>query len=104
VQGAAGSDPRDVPLLVGDAVPEQADKRYSRLGSEGPIYILPAWAFRRLFPPAKEVLELPRLDLQPADVQRLAWRQGEDAGTLESHGTTTPEGGDTAALKTTWHL
>jgi hypothetical protein len=103
VQGAAGSEPRDVPLLVGEAVPEQAGKRYSRLGSEGPIYILPAWAFRRLFPLAKEVLELPRLDLQPADVQRVTWRQAEGTGTLEPHATAAPAG-DTAPLKTTWHL
>jgi Domain of unknown function (DUF4340) len=103
VQGTAGSEPREVPLLVGEAVPEQAGKRYSRLGADGPIYILPAWTFRRLFPPAKEVLELPRLDLQPADVQRVTWRQAEGAGTLEPHGTAAQEGA-TAPLKTTWHL
>ena len=103
VQGAAGSEPREVPLLVGEAVPEQAGKRYSRLGSEGPIYILPAWAFRRLFPPAKEVLELPRLEVQPADVQRVTWRQAEGAGTLEPHSTAAPAG-DTAAAKITWQV
>ncbi len=71
---AAGTEPRDVSLLIGGAVPDQADKRYSRLDAAGPIYILPAWAFRRLFPPARELLELPHLDIQPADVQRVTWR------------------------------
>jgi hypothetical protein len=88
---------------VGEAVPEQAGKRYSRLGTEGPIYILPAWAFRRLFPPAKEMLELPRLEVQPADVQRVTWRQAEHAGTLEPHSTAAPAG-DTAAAKITWQV
>ena len=61
---AAGTEARDVSLLIGGAVPDQADKRYSRLDATGPIYILPAWAFRRLFPPARELLELPHLDIQ----------------------------------------
>ena len=80
---AAGTEPRDVSLLIGDAVPDQADKRYSRLDAAGPIYILPAWIFRRLFPPARELLELPHLDIQPADVQRVTWRYGEESWTLE---------------------
>jgi hypothetical protein len=92
---AAGAEARDVSLLIGSAVPDQADKRYSRLDATGPIYILPAWAFRRLFPPARELLELPHPDIQPADVQRVTWRYGEESGTLES---------TAAAPHTAWRL
>jgi hypothetical protein len=98
-----GTEPRDVPLLVGDAVPEQAGQRYSRLGAEGPVYILPAWVFRRLFPPAKELLELPRLDLTPADVASVVWRQGDEAWTLESD-TVPPQGSETTEPTLAWRL
>ena len=93
---AAGAEARDVSLLIGGAVPDQADKRYCRLDAAGPIYLLPAWAFRRLFPPARELLELPHLDIQPADVQRVTWRYGEESWTLEP--------ATAAAPNTTWRL
>jgi hypothetical protein len=93
---AAGTEAHDVSLLIGGAVPDQADKRYSRLDATGPIYILPAWAFRRLFPPAKELLELPHLDIQSADVQRVTWRVGEESWTLEPAAAVPPN--------TAWHL
>ena len=100
---AAGIEPRDVSLLIGDAVPDQADKRYSRLDAAGPIYILPAWIFRRLFPPARELLELPHLDIQPADVQRVTWRYAEESWTLEP-AAAAPQGGDVSQPNTAWRL
>jgi hypothetical protein len=100
---AGGAEPREVPLLVGDAVPDQAGQRYSRLGAEGPIYILPAWVFRRLFPPAKELLALPRLDLKPADVASIAWRQGERSWTLEPDAVSL-QGSEATEPKIAWRL
>lgn len=41
---------RQVPLLVGNEVPEQEGKRYARLGQEGPVYILASSTWQRLFP------------------------------------------------------
>jgi hypothetical protein len=93
---ATGTEARDVSLLIGGAVPEQTDKRYSRLDATGPIYILPAWAFRRLFPPAKDLLALPHLGIQSADVQRVTWRFGEESWTLESAAAEPPN--------TAWYL
>ena len=100
---AEGTEPRDVPLLVGNAVPEQTGQRYSRLGAEGPIYILPTWVFRRLFPPAKELLALPRLDLKPADVASVAWRQGEESWTLEPE-PISPQGSESTEPNIAWRL
>jgi hypothetical protein len=99
---APGTEARDVSLLIGAAVPDQADKRYSRLDDAGPIYILPAWVFRRLFPPAKELLELPSLEAQSADVQRVTWRYGEESGTLEP--AAAPQEGAASQPNTAWRL
>jgi hypothetical protein len=100
---AAGAEPRELPLMVGNAVPDQAGKHYSRLGSDGPIYILPAWVFRRLFPPAKELLTLPGFDLQPTDAARLTWQHGGESWTLQPDLTATP-GGTTTEVPMTWRL
>jgi uncharacterized protein DUF4340 len=100
---AAGTEARDVSLRVGGAIPEQADKRYSRLDAAGPIYILPAWAFRRLFPPARELLELPHLEIKPADVQRVAWQYGVESWTLEPVAAAA-QGGEASQPDTAWRL
>jgi hypothetical protein len=100
---AAGTEARDVSLHIGGAVPEQADKRYSRLDAAGPIYILPAWVFRRLFPPARELLELPHLALTPVDVQRVTWRYGAEAWTLEPVAAAA-QGGEAPQPNTAWRL
>jgi hypothetical protein len=94
---------RQVPLLVGHTVPEQGDKRYARLGPQGWIYVLPSWALQRLLPPAKELLELPRVQAKPADITRLTWRQGQKTSSLERHPQATPATGG-AQKSPTWRL
>jgi hypothetical protein len=98
---AANQEARQVSLLVGHAVPEQSGKRYARLDTQGPVYILPGWTFTRVFPPAKELLELPRLAGQAADIQRVAWQHGAEAWTLED-GSTQSTGESPAS--TTWRF
>jgi hypothetical protein len=100
---AANQEARQAPLLVGQTVPEQAEKRSARLGTQGPIYILPAWVFNRVFPAARELLELPQLALQPADVQRVAWQQGTESWTLERHPAPS-QTTETAPTSATWRL
>jgi hypothetical protein len=80
---AANQEARQTTLLVGNTLPEQQEKRYARLGMQGPVYVLPGWAFARLFPAAKELLELPRLAENAADIQRVAWQRGAESWTLE---------------------
>jgi hypothetical protein len=92
-----------VSLLVGHVVPEQDDKRYARLGTAGLVYVLPAWAFQRLFPSAKEVLELPYLSATPADITRLTWQQGQESWSLERYPLSPPTAGE-APTSTTWRL
>jgi hypothetical protein len=62
----------NVTLSVGREVPDQAGKRYARVGTEGPIYILPPWTFERLFPKGKDLLDLPGFAFQEADIQQIA--------------------------------
>jgi hypothetical protein len=85
VQPAGEQEARQVTLLVGNEVPEQAGKHYARLGQEGPIYLLPQWAFHRLFPKSRDLLALRILRLQSQDITRLTWQTGEESWTLERH-------------------
>jgi hypothetical protein len=99
----ATQEAHQVSLLVGHAVSEQNDKRYARLGTAGLIYVLPSWAFQRLFPSAKELLELPRLSATPADITRLTWQQGQESWSLERHPLSPPIAGK-AQTSTAWRL
>jgi hypothetical protein len=99
----ANQEVRQVSLLVGHAVPEQDNKRYARLGTAGLIYVLPSWAVQRLFPSAKEVLELPHLSAKPADITRLTWQQGQESWSLERYPLSPPTAGE-AQTSTTWRL
>lgn len=58
-------------VSIGHEHPQQKGKRYARRGLEGPIYLLPAWAFQRMFPPPKMFLQLPNLQLQPDALRRI---------------------------------
>lgn len=99
----ASQEARQIPLLVGHTVPEQDDKRYARLGLQGLIYVLPSWTLQRLFPPAKELLELPRLQARPADIARLTWRQGQKTSSLERRPLAPPATGASRG-SATWRL
>jgi len=99
----ANQEAHQVPLLVGHAVLEQGDKRYARLGTAGLIYVLPSWAFQRLFPAAKEVLELPHLSATPADITRLTWQQEQESWSLERYPLSPLTAGE-AQTSSTWRL
>ncbi|HEY7489839.1 MAG TPA: DUF4340 domain-containing protein [Candidatus Tectomicrobia bacterium] len=99
----ANQEAHEVLLLVGHAVSEQDNKRYARLGTAGLIYVLPSWALQRLFPSAKEVLELPHLSATPADITRLTWQQGQESWSLERYPPGPPAAGEVQS-STTWRL
>lgn len=101
VQGA-NQEARQITLALGQAVSEQDSKRYARLDAQGLVYILPAWVFNRLFPPAKELLELPGLAAQTEAVQQIAWQYGEVSWTLERAASISPATGDTPPV--VWQL
>jgi Domain of unknown function (DUF4340) len=99
---APNQEARQVSLAVGHTVPEQSGKRYARLDTQERIYILPGWTFSRVFPPAKDLLELPQLAAQAADIQRIAWQRDSESWTLEGHPAPAPAAGETSS--TTWRF
>lgn len=62
---------REVILWVGGNVPAQVGKHYARIGTEGPVYILPIGTFEGLFPKGKELLRLPTLARREADIRQI---------------------------------
>ncbi len=75
---------RQVPLLVGNEVPEQEGKRYARLGQEGPVYILASSIWQRLFPALGSVLTahvFPGLSVD--EVMHLSVQHADQSWSLE---------------------
>jgi Domain of unknown function (DUF4340) len=100
-----GKEARQVSLLVGNEVPEQAGKRYVRLDQSSPIYTLPQWAFNQLFPPLGTLLTIDVLRVAPEDVTRVTWQQGEEVNTIERQALTSQaEAGKTDPTAATWRL
>jgi hypothetical protein len=105
---AANQEAQPVALLFGHTLPDSGGKRYARLGRQGPIYVVPAWSVNRLFPPAKDLLELPRPVEHAEDIQRVAWQQGDASWTLEENAAeenaTAPQATTDTPSGRTWHL
>lgn len=96
-------DARQVTIQVGHEIPEQAGKRYARLGPEGPIYILSAWTFSQLFPQGKELLDLRILRIQPQEVTRLNWHHNGKSWTIERRSAESSSATETQTTST-WKL
>jgi hypothetical protein len=80
-----GHEARLTTLLVGYEVPEQAGKHYARLGSTGPIYVLPPSVMHRVFPKGKELFELRLLRFSPDEVVRVAWQHNGQQFIIDRH-------------------
>jgi hypothetical protein len=79
----AEQEARQITIAVGKEAPEQEGKRYVRLGQEGPVYVLPKWSFKQIFPTLGTLLSLDVLRVPPEEVARIAWTQDGQTWTLE---------------------
>ncbi|MGE3538532.1 MAG: DUF4340 domain-containing protein [Candidatus Tectimicrobiota bacterium] len=68
---ASGQEAKPVAILFGTEVPEKSGSRYVRLSTGGPVYIVPEWTWKRLFPMLGTLLDLRLLQASEADVMRL---------------------------------
>ncbi len=74
---------RLVSVLLGHEVPEQAGKRYARLGTKGPVYVVPRWVLDQIFPKLGRVLRLTVVPKPLQDVTRLSWQRDGASQRLE---------------------
>ncbi|MDH3598897.1 MAG: DUF4340 domain-containing protein [Candidatus Tectomicrobia bacterium] len=96
----AEKEARQVTIAVGKEVPEQEGKRYVRLEQEGPVYVLPKWSFKQIFPTLGTLLSLDVLRVPLEEVARIAWTQEGQAWTLERQAEAAKRpAGDTAETK-----
>lgn len=70
-----GQEPRQATVLIGDEVADKSGGRYARLDGAGLIYIVPQWAWQRLFPTLGTLLELRLIEVSQDEVARLLFEQ-----------------------------
>lgn len=59
-------------IALGHEHPQHKGSRYARRRLSGPVYILPSWSFKHLFPKPKRFLALPDLEIQPDALRYIA--------------------------------
>lgn len=99
-----GKDVQEVFLAVGNEVPEQAGKRYARLGQSGPIYILPAWASNQIFPHLGKLLSIDMWRISPEKVTRIAWQRQQQSWILERQTPASPAATEETTPASSWRF
>src|SRR5215470_412348 len=64
----SGQEARQVTVRIGNEVPEKSGSRYARLDDTGPVYLVPEWAWQRLFPTLGTLLDLHLLQVSQEEV------------------------------------
>lgn len=90
-------------LLIGKTGPEDHNgSRYARLVDGDLVYVIPKWAFERLFQAAGKLLELTVPPAALQDVVRLEVQQDDTTWTIERQASEQPQGDKTPP--STWRL
>lgn len=79
----AEKEPGHLSVMIGQEGTEPNSKRYLRTGETGPLYVLPTWAWSRLFPSLGTVLELHVLQLPAEEVTHVTLQQNGNSWSLE---------------------
>jgi hypothetical protein len=99
----ADQEPHQATLLIGELAPgEQNGGRYARLADGDLVYVIPTWAFERIFQAAGKLLEFDVLSASPQDVVRLEVQQDDTSWTLARQEAAPPHGDQTPS--STWQL
>jgi hypothetical protein len=78
-----GKEPGQLSVMIGQEGTEPNSKRYLRVGETGPLYLLPTWAWSRLFPSLGTLLELHVLQIPAEEVTHVTLQQHGDSWSLE---------------------
>src|SRR5262249_36058631 len=105
---ASGQEARQVAVLIGSAVPEKNGSRYARLDDKGPVYAIPEWAIKRLFPTLGTLLDLRLIQVSQEEVTGLTLQHDAASWSLERRpseaSTTSSTASGTAESTSTWQL
>jgi hypothetical protein len=104
----SGQEARQVAVLIGNDVPEKSGSRYARLGDRGPVYVVPEWAWQRLFPTLGTLLDLHLLQVSQEEVTGLMLQHDGASWSLERRPAEASTASSTASGTTesasTWQL
>ena len=103
----SGQEARQIAVLLGHEASGKNGSRYARVGDTGPVYIVPQWAWQRLFPTLGTLLDVRLIAVPQEEVTHVTCQQDGASWRLErrpAEASAAPTASSTAASTPTWHL